>query len=67
MENKDFVIVLSNNKPQVVICDYKTFENNQKKIREYELELAKQAISTYQKEKNTKKLKKLTSLSDLMP
>ncbi|KKU80486.1 MAG: hypothetical protein UY05_C0006G0020 [Candidatus Peregrinibacteria bacterium GW2011_GWA2_47_7] len=59
------LIVLNNNKPEVVIIEINQFEILQKKADQYELEMAKQAIVVAHKEKKAGKLKKLKSLSDL--
>jgi prevent-host-death family protein len=66
IEKQEPLVVLNNNKPEVVIIDIKQFEDMQKKIEEHELELAKQAILIARKEKKEGKLKKLTSLADLI-
>lgn len=66
IEKQEPLVVLNNNKPEVVIIEIKQFEDMQKKIEEHELELAKRAIATYEKEEREGKLKKLTSLADLI-
>ena len=66
MQTKEPIIILNNNKPEVVIIEVHEFEKMQEKAQKYELEMAKQAIAAYQEEKTNGKLKKLHSLKDLM-
>lgn len=65
MQTKEPIVVLNNNKPEVVIIDIHQFEIQQKQLEAYELELAMRAIEEAQKEKKQGKLKKLKSLADL--
>ena len=65
MKNKEPLIVLNNNKAEVVIIEIHQFEEIQAKAERYDLEMAKLAVQSYQKEKSAGKLKKLNSLADL--
>jgi len=66
MQTKEPIIILNKNKPEVVIIEVHEFEQMQEKAQKYDLEMAKAAIASYQKEKAGKKLKKLHSLKDLI-
>lgn len=65
IDTREPLIVLNNNNPEVVIIDIQTYADMQTKISAHEQHLARQAINSYQDEKQRKKLKKLTSLSQL--
>lgn len=65
MTEQEPVIILNNNKPEVVVVEIHQFEVMQQKAEQYELEMARKAIEEFQKEKKRGKLKKLTSLADL--
>ncbi len=65
MKNKEPLIVLNNNKAEVVIIEIHQFEEIQAKAERYDLEMAKLAVQSYQKENSAGKLKKLNSLADL--
>ena len=66
MEGKQPLIILNNNKPEVVIIDIGEFQKIQEKADAFETEMAKRAIEIAHREKKTKKLKKLRSLQDLI-
>lgn len=66
MESKEPLVILNNNKPEVVIVDVHTYEHLAQSAADYELEMAKHAIHVYETEKKQKKLKKLSSLADLL-
>ncbi|MCC7196588.1 type II toxin-antitoxin system Phd/YefM family antitoxin [Candidatus Peregrinibacteria bacterium] len=66
IESQEPLVVLNNNKPEVVIIDIHQFEEIQAKAEKYELELAMKAIMTYKKEKKDGKLKVLKSIKDLI-
>ncbi len=66
IQKREPLVVLNNNKPEVVIVEIKQFEGMQKTIEEHELEMAKKAVAIGRKEAREGKLKKLTSLADLM-
>lgn len=59
------LIVLNNNKAEVVIVEVHQFEEMQEKAEQYDLEMAKKAIAIYATEKKKGKLKKLKSLANL--
>lgn len=66
MTEKEPLVVLNKNKPEVVIIDIGTFEYLKSATEQYEEEQAKKAVSVYQKEKKSGGLKKLNSLADIM-
>ena len=66
MKHKLPVYILNKNNPEVVIIEVHQFEEMQSKIEKYELALAQEAIVIYKKEKAAGKLKKLTSIADLL-
>lgn len=63
INSKQPLIILNNNKPEVVIIDLNSYQENQKKLLEYEQLLAQHAIKVYEQEKGQHILKKLSSLS----
>ena len=65
METEEPLIVLNNNKPEVVILSMKKFEALSREKEVYEQGLAQRAVEEYRKEKKNKKLRKLSSLADL--
>jgi prevent-host-death family protein len=60
------VVVLTNNTPDVAVIGIKELDKLYKKARKIELLDALSMVDIYKKEKNSGKLKKLNSLSDLM-
>lgn len=66
IESQEPLVVLNNNKAEVVIIDIHQFEEIQAKAEKYELELAMKAIAIYKKEKKEGKLKNLKSLKSLI-
>jgi PHD/YefM family antitoxin component YafN of YafNO toxin-antitoxin module len=61
------VILLKKNKPEAVLCDYKTYQRNQKKQEELELAEVMAAIESGEKEYAAGKAKELKgSLVDLI-
>lgn len=60
------LVVLRNNKPDVVVVDINTLNEIEGKIRRLEELETQEAIRIYEKEKKAGKLKKLKSLKDLM-
>ncbi len=65
IESKEPLIILNNNKPEVVIIDIGSYEKMRKKISEFDEIKARTAISIYQKEKQNDSLKELKSLSQI--
>jgi len=65
-KSKKPVVVLTNNKPDVAIIDLKELDALYAKVRKTELDDAMKAIENYRKEKKAGKLKKLSSLKDLL-
>ena len=63
---EDPLFVLNNNKPEVVVISLKTYEELENSKEEYELSLALKAIEDCELAKKNNKLKKLSSLSELM-
>lgn len=66
MKNKEPVFILNKNKAEVVIISVIEFEEMQKKVEQYELAVAREAIRQYKKAKADNKLIKLNSLADLI-
>ncbi len=66
MDTEEPLFVLNNNKPEVVVISIKTYEELENSKEEYELSLALKAIKDYELAKKNNKLKKLSSLSELM-
>jgi len=66
MKTKEPLIVLNNNKPEVVIIEIGQFQELQLKAEKYEMEIVKQVIAGYKKEKAAGKLKKLNSIAELI-
>ena len=66
MEKEEPLFVLNNNKPEVVIISVKAYESLSESKEEYEQGLAQKAIENYKLEKKNRKLKKLSSLSELI-
>jgi len=66
MDTEEPLFVLNNNKPEVVIISVKKFELLSQSQEEYEQNMAQEAIKNYRAEKKAGKLKKLSSLSDLV-
>ena len=64
-KNKQPVVVLTNNNPDVAIVGIEQINELYIKAQRGEMLEAKEAIDSYYKEKKAKKLKKLTSLKDL--
>ena len=65
MSSEEPLIVLNNNKPEVVVISIKTFESLSQSREDYEQNMAQKAIGNYKLEKKNGKLKKLSSLADL--
>lgn len=65
MSSEEPLIVLNNNKPEVVVISIKTFESLSQSREDYEQNMAQKAIENYKLEKKNGKLKKLSSLADL--
>lgn len=63
---KEPIIVLSGNKPDVAIIDYKSLEDLRKKIYEMEIENALEAIEQGEKELRAGKTKRVKSLVELL-
>lgn len=66
MATEEPLFVLNNNKPEVVVISVKTFESLSQSREEYEQNMAQRAVENYNMEKKNKKLKKLSSLADLV-
>ena len=66
MDTEDPLFVLNNNKPEVVVISIKTYQSLSQSKEEYEMSLAQKAIEDYELAKKNNKLKKLSSLSELM-
>jgi prevent-host-death family protein len=66
MDTQEPLFVLNNNKPEVVVLSLKAYEELSESKEEYELSLALKAIESYESAKKNNKLKKLSSLADLM-
>lgn len=66
MATEEPLFVLNNNKPEVVVISIKTFESLSQSREEYEQNMAQKAIENYELEKKTGKIKKLSSLADLI-
>ena len=66
MDTEEPLFVLNNNKPEVVVISLKTFESLSQSREEYEQNMAQKAIENYELEKKNRKLKKLSSLADLI-
>lgn len=65
MDSEEPLLVLNNNKPEVVVISVKTFESLSRFREDYEQNMAQKAIENYKVEKENKKLKRLSSLADL--
>lgn len=63
---KEPVIVLSGNKPDVAIMDYKFLEELRKKLYELEVKDALEAIEQGEKELRARKTKVVKSLANLL-
>ncbi|MBI2009771.1 MAG: type II toxin-antitoxin system Phd/YefM family antitoxin [Candidatus Chisholmbacteria bacterium] len=63
--SKKPVVVLTNNKPDVVIMDVKEMEKLYERAQKAELEEALAAVVAYKREKSVGKLRRLNSLRDL--
>jgi len=61
-----FVVVLTNNHPDVAIVDIDYLDDLQQKARETELKEALAAIKEYRQQKKAKTLKTCDSLADLI-
>ena len=66
IENKEPLVILNNNNPEVVIIDIQTYQDLIDANEKLEQEAAQKAITGYKKEKKQNKLKKLNSLAELM-
>ena len=66
VERHEPLVIMNRNKPEVVILDIQTFETMKENNEKYEEAEALKAVAGYQKEKREGKLKKLTSLADLI-
>lgn len=66
METKEPLVVLNNNKAEVVILDIKTYENLKQTKEDHEYVLARHAVENYESTKKKGKLKILHSLKDLL-
>lgn len=66
MNSEEPLFVLNNNKLEVVVISVKTFESLSQSREDYEQNMAQMAIENYKVEKKNKKLKKLSSLADLL-
>ncbi|MBI5414173.1 type II toxin-antitoxin system Phd/YefM family antitoxin [Candidatus Peregrinibacteria bacterium] len=60
------LFVSNNGKLEIVVISLETFKSLSKSQEEYEQEMARKAIENYQLEEKNGKLKKLSSLADLM-
>ncbi len=65
IDSKEPLIILNNNNPEVVIIDIDSYQQMKSKVEQYEQELARYAIESYQNEKENNELKNLKSLSKL--
>jgi len=63
---KEPVVVLSNNKPDVVIMDMESLELMNKKLEEFEIEDTLRAVEEGRKEYKEGKTIKVNSLADLI-
>lgn len=59
------LLILSNNKPDVVVISYKQYEAFTHSQEEREQDMARAAIENYESEKAAGQLKELSSLTDL--
>lgn len=66
IEKREPLVILSNNKPEVVVVDVETFEDLMKIKEEWEWKDTKEAIEEAEKELKEGKLKELKSLADLI-
>ena len=66
IDTQEPLFVLNNNKPEVVVISIKTFESLSQSREDYEQNMAQKAIENYKLEKKNAKLKKLSSLADLV-
>jgi PHD/YefM family antitoxin component YafN of YafNO toxin-antitoxin module len=66
IDSEEPLFVLNNNKAEVVVLSMNTYEILSKSREEHELDLAMKAIREFESEKKAGKLKKLSSLSDLI-
>ena len=64
--SKKPVVVLTNNKPDVVIMDVAELEHLYQKAEKAEVAEALKAVSAYKREKKAGKLKKMRSLGELL-
>lgn len=64
--SKKPVLVLTNNKPDVVIMDVAEVERLYQQAAQIETAEALKAVNVYKREKKAGKLKRLASLKDLM-
>ncbi len=60
------VVIMTNNKPDVVIIGYEEAEKLFERAKQVEMQETIEAIQAYQRAKKTKKLVKAKSLSDLI-
>jgi prevent-host-death family protein len=66
MATEEPLFVLNNNKPEVVVISIKTFESLSESREEYERNMTQKAVEIYLSERKAGKLKKLSSLADLV-
>lgn len=66
MSTEEPLFVLNNNKPEVVVISLKKFEELTQSHEDYEQNMAQRAIENYVSAKKSRKLKKLSSLVDLV-
>ena len=66
IDTEEPLVVINNSKPEVVILSVKMYESLNELVEEHEQEMAKKAIENYKTEKKNGKLKKLSSLADLV-
>ncbi len=60
------LIVLNNNRPEVVVLSYEEFTDMQKKAEAWEISDARKAIRSFEKDHKKGKLLKHKSLKDLL-
>lgn len=63
IENKQPLLVLNNNKPEVVVIDLETYKDMKTKLISLEQDLAKLSVKFYSRQKSKDQLKNFQPLS----
>lgn len=66
IQSNEPLVVLNNNKPEVVIMSMEHYKDLQEKAVKWEIDDTKKVIAEGEKERKAGKLKRLNSLADLM-